>query len=319
VRPLPDACVRPVAILGLRVSARSWKDFQWNSAVPETAWFASAPSGESTPLTVSRLQVYDGMKLRDMEEWSRRHSSLAGIEEVKIGDTICNRNAPRALPRSPWTNPPCQEVHGQHFALRRADGTHASVEPDPRAPAQEARSECAIQVERRRRPRQHRGEGRGEFQLAILIETMRRKATSSAWGRPEVIYRFEDARKLEPIERLLVDCEERFLGVVTKSSPSQGKIAQPGQQRKGRVRIDFSVPARALIGYRDEFLTDTRGNWHHTFSVRRIRGVQRGVPQPLHRVPSWADRTGCAVPMPCLTWSPGAASSLVRVTRSTRE
>jgi GTP-binding protein len=102
--------------------------------------------------------------------------------------------------------------------------------------------------------------GRGEFQLAILIETMRREGFEFCVSRPEVIYRHEDGQKLEPLEKLLVDCEEQFLGVVTeKLSLRKGKMTNLVNNGKGRARIEFSVPSRALIGYRDEFLTDTRG------------------------------------------------------------
>ena len=110
--------------------------------------------------------------------------------------------------------------------------------------------------------------GRGEFQLAILIETMRREGYEFCVGRPEVILRHENGRTLEPLERLLVDCEEQFLGVVTeKLSLRKAKMVNLVNNGKGRVRIEFSVPARALIGYRDEFLTDTRGTGilHHLF------------------------------------------------------
>jgi GTP-binding protein len=111
--------------------------------------------------------------------------------------------------------------------------------------------------------------GRGEFQLAILIETMRREGYEFCVGSPEVIFRYENGKKLEPMEQLLVDCEERFLGVVTeKLSLRKGKMTNLINNGKGRVRIEFSVPSRALIGYRDEFLTDTRGTgiMHSLFS-----------------------------------------------------
>jgi len=102
--------------------------------------------------------------------------------------------------------------------------------------------------------------GRGEFQLAILIETMRREGYEFSVGRPEVIYRHENNHRLEPIERLLIDCEERFMGVVTeKLSVRKAKMTHLINSGKGRVRMEFSVPVRSLIGYRDEFLTDTRG------------------------------------------------------------
>jgi GTP-binding protein len=125
---------------------------------------------------------------------------------------------------------------------------------------------------------------------------MRREGYEFCVGRPEVIYRYENDRKLEPIERLLVDCEERFLGVVTeKLSLRRGKMINLVNNGKGRVRIDFSVPARALIGYRDEFLTDTRGTgiMHSLFD-----GYEefRGECPSRFTGSIVADRTGNAVP-----------------------
>jgi GTP-binding protein len=89
---------------------------------------------------------------------------------------------------------------------------------------------------------------------------MRREGFELAVGRPEVIYKYRDGRKLEPIEHLLVDCDDRFLGVVTeKLAIRKGQMTNLVNHGTGRVRITFSVPSRSLIGYRDEFLTDTRG------------------------------------------------------------
>jgi GTP-binding protein len=255
-------------------------------------------SGESTPLTVSKLQVYQGMKLRDMEEVEPGDIVvLAGIEEVKIGDTICNRNAPRALPRITVDEPTVSmkfTVNTSPFGGQ--DGTHVQLSRIYERLLKEARSNVAIQVERGEDRDSIVVKGRGEFQLAILIETMRREGYEFCVGRPEVIYRYENDRKLEPIERLLVDCEERFLGVVTeKLSLRRGKMLNLVNNGKGRVRIDFSVPARALIGYRDEFLTDTRGTgiMHSLFD-----GYEefRGECPSRFTGSIVADRTGSAVP-----------------------
>jgi len=103
-------------------------------------------------------------------------------------------------------------------------------------------------------------EGRGEFQIVILIETMRREGFEFCVGRPEVIYHFKDGEKLEPIEHLFVDCEESFMGIVTeKLSRRKGLMLNLVNHDTGRIRMEFSVPSRALIGYRDAFLTDTKG------------------------------------------------------------
>ncbi len=255
-------------------------------------------SGESRPLTVSKLQVYDGMKLRDMDEVEPGDIVvLAGIEEVKIGDTICNREAPRALPRITVDEPTVSmkfTVNTSPFGGQ--DGTYVQSTRIFERLLKEARSNVAIQVERGEDRDSVVVKGRGEFQLAIIIETMRREGYEFCVGRPEVIYRYENDRKLEPIERLLVDCEERFLGVVTeKLSLRRGKMINLVNNGKGRVRIDFSVPARALIGYRDEFLTDTRGTgiMHSLFD-----GYEefRGECPSRFTGSIVADRTGNAVP-----------------------
>jgi GTP-binding protein len=255
-------------------------------------------SGESMPLTVSKLQVYDGMKLRDMEEVEPGDIVvLAGIEEVKIGDTICNRNAPRALPRITVDEPTVSMkfmVNTSPFGGQ--DGTYVQLSRIYERLLKEARSNVALQVERGEDRDSIVLKGRGEFQLAILIETMRREGYEFCVGRPEVIYRYKDDCKLEPIERLLVDCEERFLGLVTeKISLRRGRMINLVNNGRGRVRIDFSVPARALIGYRDEFLTDTRGTgiMHSLFD-----GYEefRGECPSRFTGSIVADRTGNAVP-----------------------
>jgi GTP-binding protein len=219
-------------------------------------------SGENLPLKVSKLQVYDGVKLQDMDEVQPGDIVvLAGIDEVKIGDTICNREAPHALPRITVDEPTVSmkftvnnsPFGGQDGKLVQWSRIHDRL-------LKETRRNVAIQVGQREGQDSVLVKGRGEFQLAILIETMRREGYEFCVGRPEVIFRYEKERKLEPIERLLVDCEDRFLGVVTeKLSLRKGRMTNMVNNGKGRARVEFSVPSRALIGFRDEFLTDTRG------------------------------------------------------------
>ena len=219
-------------------------------------------SGESKPLKVSKLQVYEGMKLRDVDEAQPGDILLlAGIEEVEIGDTICTREAPQALPRIIVDEPTVSikfTVNNSPFGGK--EGKYVQSSRIRERLLKEALINVAIQVEEGTDLDSILVKGRGEFQLAILIETMRREGYEFCVGRPEVIFRYEKGRKHEPIERLLVDCEERFLGVVAeKLSLRKGKMTHLVNNGKGRVRIEFSVPARALIGYRDEFLSDTRG------------------------------------------------------------
>jgi len=102
--------------------------------------------------------------------------------------------------------------------------------------------------------------GRGEFQMVILVETLRREGYELSVGRPHVIYKFKGDKKLEPIEHLFIDCVDSFIGVVTdKLSQRKGRMLNLVNHSTGRVRIEFSIPSRGLIGYRNEFLTDTKG------------------------------------------------------------
>ena len=218
--------------------------------------------GRSVPLKVSKLQVYEGMQVKDIDEVQPGDIVvLAGIEDVKIGDTICNQQAPQALPRIRVDEPTVSmmfSINNSPFGGK--EGKYVQSSRLRERLFKETLVNVAIGVAQTEDRDSILVKGRGEFQLAILIETMRREGYEFCVGRPEVIYRYENGEKLEPMERLLVDCEERFLGVVTeKLSLRKAKMTNMVNNGKGRVRIEFSVPARTLIGYRDEFLTDTRG------------------------------------------------------------
>jgi len=253
---------------------------------------------ESIPLKVSKLQVYDGMKLKDVDEVQPGDIAvMAGIEDVKIGDTICNRQSPKALPRISVDEPTVSmefTINNSPFAGQ--EGKYVQSSRIRERLLKETLLNVAIQVEKTEGRDSILVRGRGEFQLAILIETMRREGYEFSVGRPEVICRYENGRKLEPMERLLVDCEERFLGVVTeKLSLRKGKMINLVNNGKGRVRIEFSVPTRTLIGYRDEFLTDTRGTGI-MYSLFDGYEKFRGDCPSRFTGSIVADRTGNAVP-----------------------
>jgi len=255
-------------------------------------------NGESIPLKVSKLQVHDGMKLKDVDEVQPGDIAvMAGIEEVKIGDTICNRQTPKALPRISVDEPTVSmefTINNSPFAGK--EGKYVQSSRIRERLLKETLLNVAIQVENTEDRDRILVKGRGEFQLAILIETMRREGYEFSVGRPEVICRYENGRKLEPMERLLVDCEERFLGVITeKLSLRKGKMTNLVNNGKGRVRIEFSVPTRTLIGYRDEFLTDTRGTGI-MYSLFDGYEEFRGDCPSRFTGSIVADRTGNAVP-----------------------
>jgi len=218
--------------------------------------------GNQHPLKVTRLQVYEGMDITPVSSVSAGEIAiLSGIEDVTIGDTICNETTPVALPRITVDPPTVSMLFTTNDGpLVGKEGRFVQSAKIRQRLEKETLLNVAIQVE----PTGDRDsvlvKGRGEFQLAILIETMRREGYEFCVGRPEVILRHEDDGTKEPVERLFVDCDEAFMGVVTeKLSVRKGKMMNLTNNGTGRVRIEFSIPSRALIGYRDEFLTDTRG------------------------------------------------------------
>ena len=219
--------------------------------------------GQPSPLRATKLQVYDGLQLAEVESAGPGDIVvLAGIEDVTIGDTICTREKPRALPRIRVDEPSVAMRFGINTSpLAGREGKIVQS----RAIRDRLEKEClrnvAVRLEDTADKDAFLVKGRGEFQMAILIETMRREGFELSVGRPEVILKKdENGKVLEPIEHLYVDCDEYFMGVVTdKLNQRKGRMLNCINNGTGRVRLEFTVPSRGLIGYRDEFLTDTKG------------------------------------------------------------
>lgn len=218
--------------------------------------------GQHVPIKLSAIQVYQGLSFAQVEEADTGEIViLSGAEEIQIGDTICKKESPKALPRivvdeptisvsiSPNTSP-FSGREGQFVQSRRIWDRLQK----------EALHNVAIKVEEEQDSETFVVKGRGEFQMAILIETMRREGYELTVGRPKILFKKEGEELLEPIEHLFVDCDESYLGVVTeKLSLRKGKMTNLVNNGTGRVRVEFTIPSRGLIGYRSEFLTDTRG------------------------------------------------------------
>ena len=214
------------------------------------------------PLKVTKLQSYNGTTLVPVDEAQVGDIIvLSGIEDVKIGDTICTKAEPVPLKRITVDEPTVSmrfTINNSPYAGR--EGKHIQSRKIRERLLKETLMNVGIEVEESRTDESFVVKGRGELQLAILIETMRRENFELCVGRPRVIFKEKDGQTLEPIEHLFVDCDEAFMGVVTeKLSIRKGKMTNLVNNGKGRVRIEFSIPSRSLIGYRDEFMTDTRG------------------------------------------------------------
>ena len=219
-------------------------------------------NGRTRPLRVSKLQAYEGVNVSEVSEVGPGDIAiLAGIEDVHIGDTIANADAPKALPRITVDEPTIAMRFGINTSpLAGLEGDIVQSKKIYERLIRESLRNVALQIEETSEDTSFTVKGRGEFQMAILIETMRREGYELSVGRPEVINRHIDGVLCEPIEHLFIDCGDEFVGIVTeKLQRRKGRMTNMVNHGTGRVRMEFSIPSRSLIGYRSEFLTDTKG------------------------------------------------------------
>lgn len=218
--------------------------------------------GRQEPLKAIKLQVYREPGLEEVEEVHPGDIVvLAGIEEVQIGDTICTSREPRALRRIVVDEPTIAMMFGPNTSpFSGREGKFVQSRRIFERLEKEVLQNVAIRVEPASSGENFIVQGRGEFQMAILIETMRREGFELSVGRPKIIFKERDGVRKEPIEHLFVDCDASFIGVVTeKISIRKGRMVNLVNHGSGRARLEFSIPSRGLIGYRGEFLTDTKG------------------------------------------------------------
>ena len=219
-------------------------------------------NGDKIPLKTTKLQVYDGIGIKEVASASPGDIViLAGIEDVSIGDTICNKENPKALKRIKVDEPTISMMFTINSSpLSGQEGDIVQSRRIIERLRKETLQNVAIQVDEIPGSDRYIVKGRGEFQMEILIEMMRREGFELSVGRPQVIFKKKDGKTLEPIEHLFIDCDESNIGIITeKISSRKGKMTNMVNHGTGRVRLEFTVPTRALIGYRSEFLTDTRG------------------------------------------------------------
>ena len=219
-------------------------------------------AGTPSPLRVSKLQVYQGISFEEIEEaQSGEIIILSGVEDVSIGDTICTVEAPVALPRIVVDEPTISmKFMANTSPFSGREGKIVQPQKIKERLYKEALFNVALKIEDSKEDESVIVRGRGEFQMAILVETMRREGFEVAVGRPQIIYKEINGVKHEPIEHLIVDCGDAFIGILAeKLAIRRGKMTNMVNHGSGRVRLEFEIPSRGLIGYRNEFLTDTRG------------------------------------------------------------
>ncbi len=212
---------------------------------------------------VTRLQSFVGLKRTDVGEAAAGEIvSVAGIPDIHIGETLTHPDAPEALPPIRVDEPTLSmEFMVNDSPLSGRAGRFVTSRHLRERLEREARANVALRVEETGSPDSMLVSGRGELHLSILVETMRREGFEFQLSRPQVILRRdEDGRTLEPIEDLVLDVEEGYVGrVMEMLGERRAELANMSGAGTGRARLEFTVPARGLLGFRREFLTETRG------------------------------------------------------------
>ena len=187
--------------------------------------------------------------------------AIAGIPEITIGETLSDPNDPKPLPLIYVDEPSISMTIGINTSpLAGRSGKHLTARLVKARLEQELIGNVSIRVKPTDRPDTWEVQGRGELQLAVLVEMMRREGFELTVGKPQVVTKVIDGKVHEPIERLTIDAPEEFVGVTTQlMGLRRGRMEQMVNHGTGWVRMEFLVPARGLIGFRTEFLTETRG------------------------------------------------------------
>ena len=211
---------------------------------------------------VAQLFAYSGLRREKTDEAGAGDIvAIAGLEAVNIGDTIADPNQPEALPRIEIEPPTIQvrfQVNTSPMAGR--SGKFVTSRQIRDRLGREARKNLALRVEDTNEPDVFIVFGRGELMISILVETMRREGYELGLGQPEVVVKEVDGDKFEPTERIVIDVPEDHVGVVTSAlGERRARMDKMYASTSGRTRMEFVGPARGLIGYRSQFLTDTRG------------------------------------------------------------
>ncbi len=195
--------------------------------------------------------------------------ALAGLPEVTIGETIADPDDPRPLPVSTVDEPSLSITIGINTSpLAGTEGDRLTASMVKARLDQELVGNVSLRVNATQRPDAWEVQGRGELQLAVLVELMRREGFELTVGKPEVLTREIDGKTHEPVERVAIDAPEDYIGVVTQLlALRKGRMQQMVNHGTGWARMEYLVPARGLIGFRTEFLTETRGTGilHHVF------------------------------------------------------
>jgi GTP-binding protein len=235
----------------------------------QVAWMKRDGSVQNVKIT--ELLVTEGLERKPGESAGPGDIvAIAGIPEIMIGETLADPDKPEALPLITVDEPAISMTIGTNTSplAGRVKGAKVTARLVKDRLDNELIGNVSINVLPTERPDTWEVQGRGELALAILVEQMRREGYELTVGKPQVVTREVDGKVHEPVERLTIDAPEEYLGTITQLlAVRKGRMEQMTNHGTGWVRMEFLVPARGLIGFRTEFLTDTRGTGiaHHVF------------------------------------------------------
>ncbi len=227
--------------------------------------------GSLQPTRITKLYAFDGLKRVDIDQAAAGDIiCVAGMEDITIGETIADREQPEAIPPTAVDEPTVSMIFGVNTSpMAGRDGQYVTSRNLRDRLAKELLGNVSIRVEDTASPEQVKVVGRGELQLSILIEMMRREGFEVQVSRPEIVTRTVNGRVMEPAEDLVIDVPEEFQGVViAQVGTRRGSMSRMVNHGSGRVRLEFRIPTRGLIGFRSQFLTDTKGTgiMNHLFA-----------------------------------------------------
>jgi GTP-binding protein len=220
-------------------------------------------SGEVTSHILEKVFVFHGLERREVQEAGAGDIvALAGLENVSIGDTVCDIEFPEALPAIEIDEPTVKMTFGVNTSpFMGQDGRYCTSRTLHERLMRELRTNVSLRVETTSSPDEFLVSGRGELHLAILVETMRREEHEFQVSKPEPVTKVIDGRIYEPYEHLTVDTRSEFVGTITENLAD--RLAQLVNMRNdgdGNVRLEYRIPTRGVIGFRSFFLRATRGN-----------------------------------------------------------
>jgi GTP-binding protein len=218
--------------------------------------------GKLVSTRITKLYTFRGLERDEAESVPAGDLvAIAGVEGIQIGESIIDLANPMPLEPLLIDEPTLAMIFTVNSSpLSGRDGNYLTSRDLRDRLQKELLTNVSIRVEDTDTPESVRVLGRGELQLAILIETMRREGFELMVGKPEIVVRTEKGRKMEPLERLVIDVPENFIGIILETlGTRRGEMLKMSNHNSGRVRMDFKIPSRGLIGLRSQLLTDTRG------------------------------------------------------------